>query len=156
MKKGIIRLWDNLVVAVLALLGCGLAACATDYGSVSPIPPHSFKLKGTVSSRATQEPLEGIRVVRSMPYEHDTTYTDGQGQWQFLYHGFDADSCQVKAEDVDGAAGGGRFAPDSITVAFTDDDVVNDADAVVREYVKNIDFSLKPQSEDQPAEAPQP
>ena len=72
------------------------------------VPPISgFALRGEVRRADDKAPLEGIRL--SMPGASGRS--DAQGRWVLrasLPLGC-GQSCEVKAEDVDGAAGGGRF-----------------------------------------------
>ncbi len=72
------------------------------------VPPISgFALRGEVRCAADKKPLEGIQL--SMPGA--TARSDAQGRWVLrasLPLGCGR-SCEVKADDVDGAAGGGRF-----------------------------------------------
>ncbi len=103
------------IAVILALIG----ACASQEQpsaevsgdpSQQPIgvPPISgFALRGEVLRADTKDPLEGIQL--SMPGA--TARSDAQGRWVLrasLPLGC-GKSCEVKAEDVDGAAGGGRF-----------------------------------------------
>lgn len=156
MKRGLIKSLDKLIAAVLAVLGITATGCESqnvEYGS----PHATFKIRGTVTQEATQEPVEGIRVLLgSKEYCYDTLHTDAQGKYEFI-GGMLPDTTWVKVEDVDGVAHGGLFAADSTEI--TSSQFVQTEEGEGWDwgtFEGTVDFSLKPQSEDQPAEAPQP
>lgn len=159
MKRGIVKSLDKLIAAVLALLGVTATGCEErylEYGS----PHATFKIRGTVTQEATQEPVEGIRVLLGTTehYYYDTLHTDAQGKYECVEGGVAMfDTTWVKVEDVDGAAHGGSFAADS--AMLTPEQLVMTEEGEgwnIGTFEGTLDFSLKPQSEEQPAETPQP
>lgn len=113
MKMSFTRLFDKVIFKILTLLGCtGLfAAC---YG---PIETTYDEIHGFVSDDLFDEPLPNIQItLRLGGIPVDTTYTDSTGcfifQWESMHQ------LSVKAEDIDGLAGGGRFASDSTDVPY--------------------------------------
>lgn len=148
---------DKLIAAVLAVLGVTATGCESQaemYGT----PHATFKIRGTVTQEATQEPVEGIRVLLgNKGYYYDTLHTDAQGKYEFISRGMMLDMVCVKVEDVDGAAHGGLFAADSTEI--TSEQFVKTEEGEgwdIGTFEGTLDFSLKPQSEDQPAETPRP
>lgn len=159
MKRGIVKSLDKLIAAVLALLGITATGCEErylEYGS----PYATFKIRGTVTQEATQEPVEGIRVLLGTTehYYYDTLHTDAQGKYECVEGGVAMfDTTWVKVEDVDGAAHGGLFAADS--AMLTPEQLVMTEEGEgwnIGTFEGTLDFSLNPQSEEQPAEATQP
>ena len=159
MKRGIVKSLDKLIAAVLALLGVTATGCEErylEYGS----PYATFKIRGTVTQEATQEPVEGIRVLLGTTehYYYDTLHTDAQGKYECVEGGVAMfDTTWVKVEDVDGAAHGGLFAADS--AMLTPEQLVMTEEGEgwnIGTFEGTLDFSLNPQSEEQPAEATQP
>ncbi len=112
MKKKVNRWFDKVVAALLTWLGIAATGCSlsTEYG----VPHADYILRGKVTRADTQEPIVGIRVaVGDGGYHADTLYTDANGEYRRMYL---LSPQSIKVEDVDGAAGGGRFAPDSLRV----------------------------------------
>ena len=111
MKQAFVRLFDQVIFKVLTLLGCtGLfAAC---YGTVEGT---FWEIKGRVTA-PDGEPLAGIRVSAYMEdgYPLCDVRTDEDGGYGLFCDRIGG--VYVKAEDVDGAEGGGCFAADSATV----------------------------------------
>lgn len=117
MKKKVNRWFDKVVAALLAWLGIAATGCSlsTEYG----VPHADYILRGKVTRADTQEPIEGIRMLVKLNEDiTDTLYTDANGECHRMYKGFfpGLDLESIKVEDVDGAAGGGSFAPDSLRV----------------------------------------
>ncbi len=113
MKKKVNRWFDKVVAAVLAWLGIAATGCnlVCEYG----VPHADYILRGTVTRADTGEPIEGIRmVVRLNEHITDTLYTDANGECHDKYWNLSPQA--IKVEDVDGPAGGGQFAPDSLQV----------------------------------------
>ncbi len=111
MKQTFIRLFDKVIFKVLTLLGCtGLfAAC---YGTVEGT---FWEIEGKVTA-PDGEPIAGIRVSAHMEdgYPLNAVCTDEDGGYSMMCDRIGG--IYVKAEDVDGAEGGGCFAADSAWV----------------------------------------
>lgn len=104
---------------VLSLLGCLALLTGCDYIRESLIveygtPTADFELKGIVTDKQTDKPIEGIQVVRLNPSSdlwEDTVYTNLRGKYEFHFQDFSvADQYfEIKVEDVDGSVNGGEF-----------------------------------------------
>ena len=143
-KKSFFRHFDKVILLLLG--GFGLfSACnignnrstiidtPVEYG----VPHADFELKGIVTNAATSQPIQNIRVVRSLlpeskpegedtPIPGDTVYTDKDGTYAFAFGGFPGFpdmNYQLKFEDIDGKENGGLFQTKEIEGKFTQDDL---------------------------------
>lgn len=146
--KTILRFLDGLLVLVLSLFG--LSCCdnpVAEYGA----PNADYQLKGTVIDSVTNNPLEGIRVIREEVQDSlhgDTIYTDANGKYNFAFNDFDYANpvFNLKVEDIDGDEHGGSFEDQELTVQITGGDWVDDGDGdwYGGKAVKITDIKMKP------------
>ena len=119
-------LLSRLCAAVLALLGFASCEKFNDVRLEYGTPSVDFKVKGTVTDEASK-PLEGIRVVIRRPYNPyisrsqqdggDTIYTNAEGKYESpIITDMSVQQKKAYYDDVDGAAGGGEFASDSVEI----------------------------------------
>lgn len=117
MKKIVLKSYGKLIAWLLTLVG-GMQACEiteprVEYG----MPTADYVIKGSVTDQATKKPIGNINVIsksRYSPYGNDTVKTNANGEYEFEYNRILTDQFAIFAEDVDGDANGGTFAPDSI------------------------------------------
>lgn len=129
MKKRAIKLYDKFVLLVLSFLGL-FTSCnfATMYGT----PYAEFEVKGSVTSKETKQPIEGIRVIRPMFEYGDTTYTDANGRYLISFrrdgglYELEKDTTDLKIEDIDGVKNGGEFETKEFSVSFADAEVIKE------------------------------
>ena len=149
MKKSFFRLFDKIVVL---LLGCaGILTSCDQYVDEYGMPHADFELKGAVTSKATAQPIQNIRVVR--PYfpglelgytPGDTVYTDKDGKYAFAFGGW-LEKYQLKFEDIDGEENGGLFQPIEIEGKFTQADQVEKVKGWYEgKFVKTENVTLEP------------
>lgn len=123
MKQYFYRYSNRVIAALLAALG--FTACDS-IGGDEPVeygtPNATFHFVGQVTDK-DGKPIPGIKVTVSYDgqrlYKHvgikDSTMTDAEGRYQTeTFSNFSADRHQVAFEDVDGAANGGEFLPDTV------------------------------------------
>lgn len=171
MKRGIVKSLDKLIAAVLALLGCGVAFSGCEYGPLPceyGSPQANYRVKGTITAPDGQ-PVKGIRVEGhyvlpdSIQEDVDAAYfaytsSNDEGKYALRVDGW---PMRLVVSDPDGAENGGAFAPDTIEVpVFTSADSIPDNNDDnwdwYGNFEKTVDIQLNPQSEEQPAETPQP
>ena len=132
-----------LLAGVLSALGFSCTECVQRdmYGC----PYADFEVKGRVTG-AENAPLKGIKVsVRTEKGESAYAVSDENGKYgvgmetTFAMAG----SVWVKAEDIDGEAGGGSFAADSVEVAVVPSDYKGGGEWYEGKATKNVDFILE-------------
>ena len=156
MKKSFFRLFDKMIVLLLGGFGM-FGACnvftSGDMPEETPVEygmPHAaFVLQGTVTGKVTAQPIQNIRVVRPFGYENqygDTTYTDENGKYAYLFGDFPEIKYQLKFEDMDGEDNGGRFQTKEVEVQFTQADQVEKGQGwFYGKFVKTEDVALDPE-----------
>ena len=105
-----------ILAGALSLLGFS----CTNFGGkeMYGVPSADFEVKGRVSD-SENRPLEDIKVtVRVDDGRAVPSITDSEGRYAIRTDVFVARDCRawVKAEDIDGDGGGGRFEADSVSV----------------------------------------
>ena len=152
MKKSFFRFFDKIVVLLLGGLGM-FSACNLLTPGYTPVEygmPHAaFVLQGTVTDNATSQPIQNIRVVRPFGYENkysDTTYTDKNGKYVYLFGDFPELKYQLKFEDIDGEDNGGQFQTKEIEGQFTQADLVEKGEGwYTGKFAKTEDVALDPE-----------
>jgi putative lipoprotein (rSAM/lipoprotein system) len=152
-KKSFFRFFDKIIVLLLGVAGMFSACDNVEDMPVEYGMPHAdFELKGTVTDKATSQPIQNIRVVRPFGYEDiyggipgDTIYTDEDGKYVFAFVGFPSEKYQLKFEDIDGEENGGLFQTKEIEGEFTQADLVEKGNGHWYEgkYVKTQDVALE-------------
>jgi putative lipoprotein (rSAM/lipoprotein system) len=123
MKKSLIKIFDKIIIALLAFVG--ITACSdslVEYGS-----PHAdYEIKGTITNRQNSSPIKNIRVVNQRDtYYNDTVYTDNDGKYYFSINDYNlVNSVNLKAEDIDGEENGGDFETKEVDITFTNADKI--------------------------------
>jgi putative lipoprotein (rSAM/lipoprotein system) len=121
MKKSLIKSFDKIIVVLLAILGVFNSCSQPDeYGT----PYADYELKGVVTDKETSKPIKNIRVIYQT-YHSDTTYTDAEGKYAFIYSAELGEYFYLKIEDIDGEENGGDFETQEVKGEFTDADFVN-------------------------------
>jgi len=123
MKKLLIKSFDKIIVVLLAILGV-FNSCSQpcEYGE----PYADYELKGVVTDKETSKPIKNIRIVHQT--YRDTTYTDAEGKYAFIYNDNLLEHLDLKIEDIDGEENGGEFEAQEIDVKFTNADRVKKGD----------------------------
>lgn len=115
------RLFNFVLSGLLTLLG--VSGCTKDSPDEYGAPRATFIVNGTISSEASDETVEDIKVVmvRDGFYPNDSTVTDGSGLFEVKDQwGFPEDSeYLLKIRDVDGDVNG-AFEDLDTTVVFED------------------------------------
>lgn len=105
-----------ILAGVLSLLGFSCTNC--DYKVMYGVPSADFEVKGRVSD-SENRPLKDIKVtVRVNDGRPVPSITDSEGRYAIRTDVFVARDFRawVKAEDIDGDGGEGRFEADSVSV----------------------------------------
>ena len=127
MKNRSLKIFDKLVMALMGLFPffSGCDEPREMYGT----PTADYLVKGRVTDLTTRAPLEHIRVVLHESSENaygrsDTVYSDNLGAYAIEFSTFpmDVQSFGMIAEDVDGAANGGTYAPLETTATVLESD----------------------------------
>ena len=117
----------GLFAMLAALLGItsGCKGGGDDVVCMYGVPTVSYELKGKVTDPAGK-PVEGIEVTFSNVNPSDSTLvgysfgpvvsTDATGQWTASFQDDPASILKIAFTDIDGAANGGPFAPDSTII----------------------------------------
>lgn len=147
MKKFMIRFFDRLILALLAVAGL-TTACdepMVEYGT----PTADYVIKGTVTDSITTQSIKNIRVIRELDENGvygDTTYTDAKGCYQFSFSGFPDEhpEFRLKTEDIDGDQNGGEFENRKVIVQINSSDRTETGDNhwYLGKAVKKQDFKL--------------
>ena len=111
MKKIIIKSFDKIVILLLGFSGI-FYSCAM-YGT----PEADYEIKGIVTDKSNAKPIKNIQIVHQM--YRDTTYTDAEGKYAFIYNRNLFDHLNLIVEDIDGEANGGEFETQEIDVIIT-------------------------------------
>lgn len=148
MRKNLTKIFDTLLVSLLACLGlnsCGpssYSSKAVVYGA----PYDVYEINGTVTNIADSKPIKNILVVSSKQGSSaDSTYTDSDGKYRFVNSkSIDTDTLKLQIIDIDGELNGGEFAKQNIDVVFTDDDRVKKSDGTFTRnaYAKTQNITL--------------
>ena len=141
MKK-IIKFWDKIIVVLLGVLGISVAfhSCMkTEYG----VPHADYEIKGIVTNKETSKPIQNIQVVHQR--YHDTTYTNSDGKYTFIYNSNLLDGLHLVVEDIDGEANGGEFDTKEIDIKITQADQVKKGKENWDwgKYVKTVNIELE-------------
>jgi putative lipoprotein (rSAM/lipoprotein system) len=158
MKKFILKPYDKFIIALLTfigtLTGCDFIHTPAEYGT----PYADFEIKGTVTDSISSAPVQHVRVTvtQDHPYtSHDSALihidtlavkeTDSAGKYDIQFEDFplEAQTFKVKAEDVDGSANMGEFAPQQKNASFTQSDLSGGKGWYNGKAVKTIDIKLK-------------
>jgi len=137
MKRTIIKFFDKIILLLLGFSGtfysCGM------YGELSA----DYEIKGTVTDKENANPIQNIRVVNQR--HRDTTYTNAEGKYAFVYNGDLFDKFTLIVEDIDGDANGGEFETQKIDVEITQADKVKKGKGSWDDgkYVKIQDIELE-------------
>ena len=127
MKKSLIKSFDKIIVILLAMLGAFTGCNKSVYEPEMYGTPYAdYDLKGIVIDKETSNPIKNIRVVHQTYY--DTTYTDAEGKYAFIYHGNVVNTFHLKIEDIDGEENDGDFEAREMDVKFTNADQVEEGD----------------------------
>jgi putative lipoprotein (rSAM/lipoprotein system) len=73
MKIKLLKTYNVIIAALLAILGFSSCTAPDEYGT----PEAKFIVKGKVSSKETQQPVENIRVTMNW----DANFTNGEGNY---------------------------------------------------------------------------
>ena len=134
MKKTIIKLFDKIIVLLLAILGV-FNSCRQpeEYGT-----PHAdYELKGIVTDKETSKPLKNIQIVSYS----DTLYTDAEGKYSFYNM---MPEFHLKVEDIDGEENGGEFETQEMDIKLTKADQVEKGKGWYEgKYVKTQNIELE-------------
>jgi len=82
MKIKLIKTYNAIIAALLAILGF---SCYSESMSEYGTPDAIFTIKGKVSSKETQQPVENIRVTMN---NWSAGFTNNEGIYQVSNHGF--------------------------------------------------------------------
>ena len=95
MKIKFLKTYNAIIAALLAILGFSCGSSLDEYGT----PEAKFIIKGKVSSKDTQQPIENICVNMG----RNTVFTNVKGNYQVTVWGFPEDqACLVKFHDTGG------------------------------------------------------
>lgn len=120
MKRIVLETYGKIIGAILTLLGIITTSCVNDtpapeYG----VPSADFVVKGKVTDRVSQKPINNIAVIRkarTSPYGNDTIKTNPNGEFELKFNDFPGVNHWIYAKDLDGTENGGLYEPDSLTV----------------------------------------
>lgn len=147
MKKFIIRTFDKIILALLAVAGWSTACDEpmAEYGT----PTADYVIKGTVTDSISKQSLKNIRIVRQtndIGLQSDTTYTDLNGYYQFSFSGFPEEHPEFKliTADIDGNQNGGDFETRNVSVLISSTDRTEKGDNhwYQGKFVKKQDIKL--------------
>ncbi len=139
MKKSVV------LSAVLSALGYSCGTGCTEQRDMYGTPYAVFEVKGRVVD-GNGAPVGGIRVGVNLDGEQAAGFSGPQGDYAVSMDIFRAADLQarVKAEDVDGEAGGGCFAADSTDVGVAVSDFKNpDRPWYGGKATREVNFTLK-------------
>jgi putative lipoprotein (rSAM/lipoprotein system) len=158
MKKFILKPYDKIILALITIIGsftsCDYINTPAEYGS----PYADYEIKGTVTDSISSTPVQHVRVTVTQNRtfgRHDSVLvsidtlavkeTDSTGKYdiQFQTYPLEVQIFNVKAEDIDGSANGGDFAPLQKNAQFTDSDLSGGKGWDKGKAVKIIDIKLK-------------
>jgi putative lipoprotein (rSAM/lipoprotein system) len=139
MKKSLIKSFDKIIVVLLAILRVFNSCSQPDeYGT----PYADYELKGVVTDKETSKPIKNIRVIHQT--YRDTTYTDAEGKYAFIYDNNLLEYLDLKIEDIDGEENDGYFAAQEMDVIFTETDKVKKGKGWYSgKYVKTQNIELE-------------
>jgi putative lipoprotein (rSAM/lipoprotein system) len=130
MRTKCIGFFDKVIILLLSAVGF-LTGCDKIGGGIVAeygVPNADYELKGTVTDKTTSQSIQNIRVIRPVqsPEYGDTTYTDKDGKYHFVFNDFpnDTNTYQLKLEDIDGGENGGEFITAEVEGVFTKNDQV--------------------------------
>ncbi|MGI6047801.1 MAG: radical SAM-associated putative lipoprotein [Petrimonas sp.] len=119
MKQIALKTYAKILTAFFTLLGtvigCNFFDPVDEYG----VPSADFIVKGKVTDKSSQKPINNIAVIRkarTSPYANDTVKTDFNGEFEMRFTEFPGLDHWIFAEDLDGTENGGLYAPDSLKV----------------------------------------
>lgn len=114
MKKKLISTYGKILSWLLALLGlhgCEMSTPVAMYG----VPSATFQVKGKVTNKATNKPIEGIEIsIKRAPQPLATT--NANGEFDITFEEFPGVNHVIFAKDIDGSDNGGEFETDSLVV----------------------------------------
>lgn len=117
MKKLMLKTYGKILTAFFTILGtvigCDFFEPKCEYGT----PSADFIIKGKVTDKETQAPINNIAIIRkteTSPYGNDTVKTDSNGEYELKFTYFPTVNHRIFAEDLDGDQNGGDYAPDSL------------------------------------------
>jgi hypothetical protein len=118
MKQIVLKTYGKMLALLMSFFGF-IIGCdkwidpVAEYG----VPSADFKVKGTVKSAHTGNPIPNIRIIVKEPFERnaDTAFTDAGGNYSLEINQIIGFPVKIHAHDVDGEANG-SFNPDSIVV----------------------------------------
>ena len=116
MKKTIVKIFDKIILLILGFSGI-FYSCSM-YGT----PAADYEIKCIVTDKTTAKPIKNIQIVHQM--YRDTTYTDAEGKYVFIYNRDLIDQLHLVVEDIDGEANGGEFITQEIDIDITQADRV--------------------------------
>jgi putative lipoprotein (rSAM/lipoprotein system) len=129
MKMTAIKFFDKVILVLLGVAGFFSGCDINNGGNVVEygVPSADYEIQGTVTDKATSQPIKQIRVVRPLQYAPeygDTVYTNEEGEYHFEYNDFPHPTAQLKFDDIDGVENKGLFQSAEETVTFTNADQV--------------------------------
>jgi putative lipoprotein (rSAM/lipoprotein system) len=151
MRTKCIEFFDKVIILLLSAVGFLTGCDEIGGGNVAEygVPNADYELKGTVTDEITSQSIQNIRVIRpvqSLEYS-DTTYTDKDGKYHFVFNDFPNDTYQLKFEDIDGGENGGEFITAEVEGVFTKNDQVQKGNGhwYDGKFVKTHDITLNRQ-----------
>lgn len=126
MGKKILKTFDKLIVALLGLIpflsGCDLISPSVcEYGTLWA----DYEISGKITDEMTSETVSNAKVICMKRYptvsiRFDSTYTDKDGLYSFIFTEIPGDTITIRVEDYDGILSGGEFIPNEADVIGTD------------------------------------
>ena len=122
MKKIALKTYSKIIALIMGILGLATGCDRIINPSPAPeygVPSADFIVKGKVTDKLSQKPINNIAVIRkahTSPYGNDTTKTNSNGEFELKFNEFPGVNHWIYAEDLDGMENGGKYKPDSLTV----------------------------------------
>ena len=143
MKKSVIKFFDRIIVLLLGCFGL-LYSCEKpkpEYGMLVEYgtPSGEYVLKGIITDKETSNPIQNIQIVQY----GDTIYTNAEGKYMLLGHGFN--EFHIRIKDIDSVENGGYFQSKEIEGGFTKEDQVEQGDGKWYDgkFVKTLNIELE-------------
>lgn len=140
--KTLTKLCNKALLVMLAILGfssCNEKETADEYGT----PYAHFIINGNVKSKATNNPIEGIKVNALS----ESTHTDEIGAFQLIISSFPKNQdYSVNFSDVDDSLNG-KFEDEDTLIQFIYPEFTGGSGWYSGETEKNIEIKLNPDTE---------
>lgn len=136
------RIKNNIVPALITILGYSLTACLYKYGA----PETTFNLKGKVTDEQSN-PLKNIQIITQQDkFSVDTLCTTSTGTFEKTFEIVNPDDqFIISANDIDGEENGGYFSSEKEIITLDENDFQKKRNDEWYEGTaqKEINFKLK-------------